>query len=391
MRRKQAVVIGAGGIGRGLVGQVLHDEGYDVVFADVDRELTDALNGKGGYTLRLVDQNTDKTYAIDRVRAVDAADGTAVAREIAQCDVAAVAVRWRNLPSVAPSIAAGILARSWLVGKPPLNILLCEDIVGAPKILRELLLPCFAPGDAHLLQDVGLVKTAIDRVVPHPTAEMRKNDAAHIVAEPSGALYVDQGAFVGGTPPLANTPTFAPFSFCEEKTRFIHGIGYAVCAYLGYLRGYEAVWQAAEDADILRVTKSAMRASAQAVAAHNCADVAALENFANEVAVRLANRPLGERIARVAADPLRQLQMGERLVGAVKLCRRYGADCDAILRGIAAALGYRGEGDPSADEVAWRLRVQGAEPFLLSVCGLDAYERAGVLAYYREPELLFIE
>ena len=41
---KTAVMYGAGNIGRGFIGQVLHDSGYEVAFIDVNMEVVDALS-----------------------------------------------------------------------------------------------------------------------------------------------------------------------------------------------------------------------------------------------------------------------------------------------------------------------------------------------------------
>ena len=51
---KQAIIFGAGNIGRGFMGQLFSESGYFVTFADVDRTLLEALNAKRSYVIRLV-------------------------------------------------------------------------------------------------------------------------------------------------------------------------------------------------------------------------------------------------------------------------------------------------------------------------------------------------
>ena len=49
-----AVHFGAGNIGRGFVGLILHRAGYQVVFADVIDQLIDALNNTPSYQVKKV-------------------------------------------------------------------------------------------------------------------------------------------------------------------------------------------------------------------------------------------------------------------------------------------------------------------------------------------------
>ncbi len=51
---KQAIIFGAGNIGRGFIGQLFSESGYEVAFVDIDRPLLETLNARGRYTIRLV-------------------------------------------------------------------------------------------------------------------------------------------------------------------------------------------------------------------------------------------------------------------------------------------------------------------------------------------------
>ncbi|MBZ6373149.1 MAG: mannitol-1-phosphate 5-dehydrogenase, partial [Microbacterium hominis] len=50
----KAVHFGAGNIGRGFVGLLLHDGGYELVFSDVAASLVDAINATYSYTVHEV-------------------------------------------------------------------------------------------------------------------------------------------------------------------------------------------------------------------------------------------------------------------------------------------------------------------------------------------------
>jgi len=61
----KALVFGAGKIARGFVGQLLELSGWETTFVDINRELVQALNEKGTYTVHILGDpslNTDVTH-----------------------------------------------------------------------------------------------------------------------------------------------------------------------------------------------------------------------------------------------------------------------------------------------------------------------------------------
>ena len=104
----KAVHFGAGNIGRGFVGLLLHEGGYELVFSDVAAPLVDAINAASSYTVHEVGEGgVDKT--VTGFRAINSAtDPDALVAEIATADVVTTAVGPTVLRFVAPHIAAGL-------------------------------------------------------------------------------------------------------------------------------------------------------------------------------------------------------------------------------------------------------------------------------------------
>ena len=75
----KAVMFGAGNIGRGFIGQLFSESGYEVVFVDVVQELLDLFNREHHYRLQTVSNEGSKDYSIGPVSGVDSRNQAAVA------------------------------------------------------------------------------------------------------------------------------------------------------------------------------------------------------------------------------------------------------------------------------------------------------------------------
>ena len=57
---KRAVVYGAGNIGRGFLGQLFSQSGWETVFIDINKETVRLLNRDHTYPIKIVDNENQK-------------------------------------------------------------------------------------------------------------------------------------------------------------------------------------------------------------------------------------------------------------------------------------------------------------------------------------------
>lgn len=362
----KAVMYGAGNIGRGFIGALLSRSGYSVTFIDVAEPVVKALKEKGRYPVRYVSGEGHEDVWVGNVTAVDGKDPEAVAEAIADCDIMATAVGARILKFIAPNIVKG-LRRRWAENKGPLNIIICENLVDADKVLAGLLKESLTPEEqARFDETVGLAEASIGRMVPVQTEQMKDGEPLRVCVERYGFLPVDKAAFKGEIPPIADLVPYAPFDFYIRRKLYLHNMGHAVCAYLGDRMGLEYIYQAIGVPEIRILTQNAMLESAMALSRRYGASLEDLQRHIEDLLYRFSNAALKDTCQRVGGDPARKLGPEDRLIGASRLALEQGITPAYIAAGAAAGVcRYIAEAgqaqSPAAAENVLR-EVSGLEP-----------------------------
>lgn len=371
---KTAIMYGAGNIGRGFIGKVFSDSGYEVCFLDIMQDIIDEMNRRGEYTVRIVSNEGSEDTTVKPIRAVNANTEAAI-DEIVHCEIMATAVGVNILPRIAPTIARAIIARMEKTGKP-LNIILCENQLEVDVLMRGWLYEHMTPAQqAWCDENLSLIEPSIGRMVPPLTPEMRAQDKLLICVEPYSELPVDKDAFKGEIPELVGLIPYSPFEFYIKRKLFLHNGGHALCAYLGYLKGYEYIWQAIADPEIYAAAKASMQTCAQALIAKFGEGIREnVESNVDDLLLRFQNKALMDTVGRVGADPVRKLRRNDRIVGAALFAQELGVDPAPIVRGILAALKFDRAEDATAPEIQKALRDQGIEYVLEHYMGLKPKE-----------------
>ncbi len=336
----KAVMYGGGNIGRGFIGQLLSQSGYEVTFVDVAQAVIDTLNRDHKYPVRILCGDGYKDVDVTNVCAVNGNDTDAVAEAIAHADIMATAVGARILKFIVPNIVAG-LRRRWELGKPPLNILICENLMDAHKVLEGMLKEQLTDREKLTFDEtVGLVEASIGRMVPVQTEQMQDGNPMRVCVESYGFLPVDKAAFKGQIPPITNMVPFDPFDYYIKRKLYIHNMGHATCAYLGDLVNLAYISEAIDVPQIQGIVQNAMLESAVALSRTYQVPLDGIVCHIEDLLYRFTNKALKDTCARVGGDPARKLSNKDRLIGAALLVQKTGEIPAYIALGAAAGL-YR--------------------------------------------------
>jgi mannitol-1-phosphate 5-dehydrogenase len=386
---KQAVMFGAGNIGRGFIGQLFSESGYALTFVDIDETLLAAINERREYIIELVQDDLKEQVVVAPVSALHSVrQSDEVVQRLASASIAATAVGARVLPAVAPLVAAGIRRRAAEDQSDELDIIVCENLKDAARIFRGMVEAHLDDaGRAYAQAHIGFVDTVIGRMVPPPTAEMRAIDPSLIQVEPYKELPVDRHGFVGVIPQVVGLEACDNFPVYTARKLYLHNCGHAVLAYLGFLRGHEYGYEALNDAWICTKLEQALGEARDGIVTNYKAEASWLLAHCEDLLRRFANRALGDTIFRLGRDPIRKLAPQDRLVGAARLVEKAGLRPDALSMGIAAGYCFDAAEDAIANELQEKIAAQGFEQVLREISAIDPEEPLGKLVRQHYQQL----
>lgn len=378
----RAIHFGAGNIGRGFIGKILADAGWQVTFADVNEELVSQLAERRQYRVRVVGEtaHSDEVSGVDALSSLD----EALIERIAGAELVTTAVGMSVLPRIAPTLARAIERRLRGGGDTPLNVIACENAVRATSQLKravfaELPEELIARADA----EIGFADSAVDRIVP--PAKAGADDPLSVTVEAFSEWIVDCNQLRGWQHDIDGMMLTDDLMAFMERKLFTLNTGHAITAYLGFQRGLTTIGAAIADLGIREAVRGAMSESgAVLIRRYGFASVAH-EAYIDKILERFANPWLNDEVTRVGREPLRKLGHDERLIRPLRGTLEYALPHRHLMQGVAAALAYRDDTDPQAVEMHGTIAERGVEAALRGFCNdaLPAEAIADIAAEWR--------
>ncbi|WP_221585449.1 mannitol-1-phosphate 5-dehydrogenase [Microbacterium sp. G2-8] len=361
---KKAVHFGAGNIGRGFVGVLLAEGGYEIVFSDVAAPLVDAIAAADRYTVHEVGDGGHDRVVTGFSAINSAEDPAGVAAQVATADVLTCAVGPTVLKFIAPHVLAGLrLRRS---DAAPLQVMACENAIGATDQLRAHVEELAGSEWAALSGRAVFANTAVDRIVPGQP----EGAGIDVTVEPFFEWAIERGPFGADLPSIPGAHFVDDLGPYIERKLFTVNTGHAATAYHGAQAGIRTISEALADADVAASVERALEETSALLEAKHGFDADDLADYRATILRRFRNPALPDTVERVGRQPLRKLSRHERFVGPAAEAAERGLPTAGLVGAIDAALAFTSD-DAQVAEMHEKLGALDAEAFTAEVTGLD--------------------
>lgn len=374
MKTGEALQIGGGNIGRALVGEVMHEAGMHVTFADVNQELIDNFNNEGGYPVEVVSMDGRREGMVDNVSAVSSLDEEAMVRHIVSADIITTAVGANILPRIAPTLARGLAAR--LMQRPNdeghVVVIACENVERNTESLRDAILAALPDDEirAKVLAQISFPNCAVDRIVPNTKSTI--NHPLGVITEDYFQLAVDRTALKSDMPDIPGIQLVDDLEAVLAQKLFTLNGAHAAAAYWGHLGGYQTIDSAMQDPNISELVKGLMAEVSEVIVA-NYPSISADQQkyFADKTLRRFMNPYLMDEPIRVGREPMRKLSPRDRLVRPAILALASGITPANLNMAIVGGLRFDNPADAQSAQLRDDITRQGADGALASLTGLE--------------------
>lgn len=359
---KSIIIFGAGKIGRGFIGRLFNDGGYELYFVDNNKETVELLNREKKYRIEVAGKPEKMRY-IPIKKCFHVTDQQDILKIFEKTDIIVTSVGAPNI------IAMTDLVKNLLKNRNNtgfLNWLICENAYNPAKLIRARLLKDSGKEFAdYITNNVGLVETQILCSGMLPDSEILKREPLALKMQDWSELPFDKDAFKGAIPEF---PGLLPKSnFKNELIRKLftfNGTNGPIC-YVGWHLGYKYLHQAANAPELRDFIDRIQAESKFGLIKEFGFDQLEQDNFHSLALQKYKDESLQDPIERNARDLKKKLSINERLVGPALLCLKHGKLPQAYATAIAAAMRYEGSEDEGTREVRAYLVQNG---FLQTVC-----------------------
>ena len=345
--KKELLVIGAGNIGRGVIGGLFFESGYHLYIYDIMEERMKQLKEQGTYLIERVGANNKRRVLVDDFDVLDCSDTVDLIEHMKKVDLIACCVYEGAFQSICQNLKEAIEYRTEQEAAP-LNILLCVNALGAPDYFETELAKLLQNNPAasrYLKEKIGICQVMVGMAAMPSSEELIAEDAFAVTTKLDGHIGIDEEPFKGELPQVKQTGGVQKGKAQIYRKVYTGNMKHCMLAFLGKAKGYTYIRDTYDDGWIEDCVLGAFFEADAAIQAEYQFDETDHQEWIDFIVEAPKNRNLKDAFTRVAADPKTKLSRDNRFVGPALLCMKHHILPFYLAKGIAYGFLYRDESD----------------------------------------------
>lgn len=344
--KRTILIWGAGRIGRGFVADIFNHPDWQIVFADIDRNLVDRLNDFKKYTIHKATKDGIHVTTVENgFRAVHTEDEKRL-REIFLTEnlMLDIAVHAPKLTEVSDQLAPLIAYRAENAPDFPMDVMMNVNMASPDehfiRLMEERL-----KGSAHsyFQRNVGVTGIFAMCISPVAPESILKTDPIALWNNGFHEQAIDRNRLKCPPPLLPRLRLTDDVEKEEIRKLYTLNMSHALICYLGLKKGLETSFDAVNDPGTRETLKIALSEASFGLSGEYGFSEEEMKTWQTTILSLLENPYIRDDLKRLGADTRRKLGANDRLVGPARLCVKHGRAPRALCTAIRAGFDYEND------------------------------------------------
>jgi mannitol-1-phosphate 5-dehydrogenase len=369
----EAVIWGAGKIGRGFLAEIFKDAGYHLNFIEYDHNLVDKLKDVESYNIyKVMDKNRQEKVEISDYSIYHTQDNEEIGNLVARDHtIIAIAVHQSALPNIAGMLGPFLDQKIENNPESRLDIIFCVNMSHPAAYFKNLLLK--NPSKqlySYLENNIGLIDSVVMRISPQLPRELSEKEPFAVIN--NGYPEMPVANCFRGPVPHTNMLRLTDQIEAEEKRKiYTLNMAHVILAFMGVSEGYSYGFEAIKNQEIKKAVSGALKEAAAGLSMKYGFSREEMNKWNRDIIKSLENPVLKDQLSRLASDSPRKLGRDDRLVGPALLAIEAGIVPNNLAKGIASGFKYVGD-DQGSKGLQQYMKEKGIKSTIHKYCQLES-------------------
>ena len=372
---KEALIVGAGLSGRGMLGEMYNSDNFDITFADINYELIEGLKKQGYYTVKMTDIKTGvfKKSTVSHFHTLDVLrDHDKYIQKLATTKYVSSALMPEDFELFAKNIAEAIEYRNKHSINNKIYITLGANYVGLRQLVITLIRKYLKDNEYDCeKQNVFLIMSIVNRKNLMPEEKEKTSDKYQVVGDNKSVLRVDNNKSLSEEKDLPNFFVLENNLDAAMAVKIWTGnVVQCSMAFVALSKGMQFTDEAANDE---QASKYAYYASKEAFAGvQKEYNLTPRTDEETKYTVNIfKSKDFRDSLFRITREPLRKFKHNDRFIGPALCALKHGILPFYITKCLAYGFIYKNEDEPDTLKIQKKIKNEGIDNAITEFCELN--------------------